>query len=95
MKKPSTKSRAPKPYQPLKWCDKYDLDAQEEGWILANLEGTGILSIQRRDDTVVFDSDAMALAYVFDMASYGSRLHVLAIKAIAASLKVGRGAYSP
>lgn len=50
--------------------------AETEGWVLADVEGTGVLTIQRHDRLGVFESDHGAIGFVRQKARKSSDLHV-------------------
>lgn len=52
-----------------------------EGWLLADVEGTGLLQIQRSQNSIAtFTTDALAVEYVRGRAAAGSGPHVAAYR---------------
>lgn len=58
-----------------------DTTADAEGWGIFDVDGSGLLEIERDDEADVFACDEDAVAFVREKAEAGSGVHIAAIRA--------------
>jgi hypothetical protein len=65
-----------------KWTKDMDRAAWAHGWGIFDVDGRGILQIQRLDSVGMFASDEEAVAYVREQATKGSKLCQTALEIV-------------
>lgn len=79
---------AKQPPTPVNQFYYNEKQAIREGWILADVDSSGYLEIQRHDESEIFDDDNAAIAYVTEMAYRGDHHAREVFARIAASRKL-------
>lgn len=63
------------------WTPDDEKASVQEGWAIFHVDST-YYDIQRDDETMIFESDAEAISWIFHMATAGSERHRRAINFI-------------
>jgi hypothetical protein len=71
----------------MAWKGYNEQQAMREGWILADVDSTGYLEIQKYDESDAFASDDEANAYLTERAAKGYSLARIVFELIAESHK--------
>jgi hypothetical protein len=70
----------------IKWTKKDSKAAVAEGWEIFDIDSTGVLEIERDDESGKFKNDNAARAFVAKKAAKGSPLHLKALCVIAKNI---------